>query len=129
MISLANNDRRFIIINAWIRAIDTSSKDKIIIDIKILMGLRINILLRRNIRRWPEIMLAEIRMVRVIGRIKILVISIKTMGGIRKFGVPGGVNLIKKFFGNIFIDIAIIDIHINTAILVLKEIIEVQIKV
>jgi len=43
------------------------------------------------INKWPATMLADSRMDRVIGRIKFLTSSIKTMKFISSFGVPNGV--------------------------------------
>jgi len=45
---------------------------------------------RRFINKWPAIMLAVKRIVRVIGRIKFLVISIRIIKLIRGNGVPDG---------------------------------------
>jgi len=56
--------------------------------------------LRRCIKRWPAVILATRRTDNVIGRIKFLVISIKTMTGIRGVGDPVGtiwVNIILVF--------------------------------
>lgn len=42
------------------------------------------------IRRWPAIILADRRIARVPGRIRFLIVSIKTINGIRTGGVPCG---------------------------------------
>ena len=49
-----------------------------------------NSLLRRDSKRCPAIILAVNRTERVMGRINILVNSIRTMMGMRKNGVPVG---------------------------------------
>jgi hypothetical protein len=46
---------------------------------------------RSVISKWPAIIFAVRRMARVAGRIKFLVVSIKTITGIRTGGVPWGI--------------------------------------
>lgn len=49
-------------------------------------------------KRWPAIILAESRIARVPGRIMFLIVSIKTIKGIRIVGVPCGIKWINMCF-------------------------------
>lgn len=53
---------------------------------------------RRVRRRWPAIIFAERRIAKVPGRIIFLIVSIKTMKGIRIKGVPWGIKWINMCF-------------------------------
>ena len=48
--------------------------------------------------KWPATMLAANRTERVIGRIKFLIVSIRTIKGIKTLGVPRGTRCLRKKF-------------------------------
>lgn len=50
----------------------------------------IKLLPKRVINKWPAIILAVKRTAKEVGRIKFLIDSIKTINGIKIFGVPTG---------------------------------------
>jgi len=59
--------------------------------IRVVILLEEEVWLPRSVnRRWPAIILAERRTVRVPGRITLLMVSIKTINGISKLGVLKG---------------------------------------
>lgn len=53
---------------------------------------------RRVISKWPAIMLAVRRTAKVPGRIRFLIVSIRTMKGIKIAGVPLGIKWINMFW-------------------------------
>jgi hypothetical protein len=65
--------------------------------LKIIRGLVGIRFLKRVNKRCPAIMLAAKRTERVIGRMMLLIISMRTMKGIRGAGVPKGTKCAKKF--------------------------------
>jgi hypothetical protein len=54
--------------------------------------------LKRCINKWPAVMLATSRTDKVIGRIRLLTISINTIIGIRSVGEPIGTMWVSKLF-------------------------------
>lgn len=51
---------------------------------------------RRTMSKCPAIILAANRTARVIGRIKALIVSIKTINGIKAVGVPCGIKWVSR---------------------------------
>lgn len=73
---------------------DSKVKSRIWIIIKKISkedGKLLPVLLRRVIKRWPAIIFAVNRTAKVLGRIILLIDSIKTIKGIRILGVPWGI--------------------------------------
>jgi len=65
----------------------------------------------REIKRWPATILADNRTDSVIGRIRLLIISIMTMKFMRGVGVPIGVICTSIFFGELIHPFSMDDIH------------------
>lgn len=87
------NEIRIAKTNLWINATAVSSKIKIIINgIDIIKNVSPNkeIDERRWINKWPLIIFAIRRTDKVIGRIKFLTVSIKTIKNLKKIGDPKG---------------------------------------
>lgn len=91
------------IVNTYVWIIDTLNSrinNKIwiiIIIIVIKIGLIADCLNRVN-NKWPAIILAVKRIASVHGRIKFLIVSINTINGIRKEGVPWGIIWLNIWF-------------------------------
>lgn len=85
----------------WMIATAISSKRRIVIKGKIIMnmeGIFCIIFLNRHKRRCPEIILAARRTAKVSGRIKLLIVSIKTINTESIIGVPLGTRCLNIWF-------------------------------
>ena len=86
-------------IYAWIKATANSKIESKIWAIKIKgrekKAAPIKVDLNKEIKRWPAIILVDSRIANVPGRIRFLIVSIKTIKGINRRGVFWGIKWIR----------------------------------